>query len=268
MEFLVSLGSDGWGVDPISRHTVGRLSQQEGTLMHEFGHNLDLHHGGNDDTNCKPNYMSVMTCGRQFPSLISDRPLDYSRSVLNQLNEARLNENAGIVPSTPPGLKTVYGPPPIVIVPTGFTMDWNRDGDYIDPVVTSDITNIGSCGESPNEILDGHNDWNNLIYRVGNINLASISTIAEDELTIDDVIEHRKLLFDAINKEVQGVPNNDIKLPATAFNLPSSVVVKNGINSESNPDVPRSIANLLKNSRTFDLISSMCNLEGNLPRIV
>ncbi len=28
--------------------------------MHELGHNLGLRHGGMDDLNCKPNYLSVM----------------------------------------------------------------------------------------------------------------------------------------------------------------------------------------------------------------
>ncbi len=30
------------------------------TIMHEFGHNLGLDHGGNEDNNYKPNYLSVM----------------------------------------------------------------------------------------------------------------------------------------------------------------------------------------------------------------
>lgn len=32
-----------------------------GVFMHELGHNLNLHHGGFEDHNCKPNYVSVMT---------------------------------------------------------------------------------------------------------------------------------------------------------------------------------------------------------------
>jgi hypothetical protein len=31
-----------------------------GTFMHELGHNLGLHHGGDVDANYKPNYLSVM----------------------------------------------------------------------------------------------------------------------------------------------------------------------------------------------------------------
>ena len=38
-----------------------------GTIMHEIGHNLGLLHGGTDDVNCKPNYISVMNYNRQIP---------------------------------------------------------------------------------------------------------------------------------------------------------------------------------------------------------
>src|SRR5262249_18161151 len=31
-----------------------------GAFMHELGHNLGLHHGGDEDLNYKPNYISVM----------------------------------------------------------------------------------------------------------------------------------------------------------------------------------------------------------------
>ena len=31
-----------------------------GTLMHELGHNLNLHHGGDESTICKPDYVSLM----------------------------------------------------------------------------------------------------------------------------------------------------------------------------------------------------------------
>ena len=37
-----------------------------GTIMHELGHNLDLHHGGDVDNNCKPNFVSGMNYDRQF----------------------------------------------------------------------------------------------------------------------------------------------------------------------------------------------------------
>ena len=36
-----------------------------GTIMHEFGHTLGLRHGGNENANCKPNYISVMNYDNQ-----------------------------------------------------------------------------------------------------------------------------------------------------------------------------------------------------------
>ena len=71
--------------------------------MHEFGHNLNLHHGGFEDLNFKPNYMSIMNYGiGQNGGLRSDstaKPtpvpiLDYSHSQLPALLEQT---------GTPPG---------------------------------------------------------------------------------------------------------------------------------------------------------------------
>ncbi|MDB4973178.1 MAG: fibronectin type domain protein [Myxococcaceae bacterium] len=36
------------------------INYQAATIMHELGHNLGLHHGGGDEQNRKPNYVSVM----------------------------------------------------------------------------------------------------------------------------------------------------------------------------------------------------------------
>jgi len=110
MDFLVTLGAPGYAIDPVTNHAVRTRSQQSATFMHELGHNLGLGHDGGDGINCKPNYFSVMNYLFQFPSLISSRPLDYSRSALATLNKANLNESSGISQSTPPGLNTTYGP--------------------------------------------------------------------------------------------------------------------------------------------------------------
>ena len=40
-------GSGGWD------NGHGTLQQQQGTFLHELGHNLNLLHGGNDDVNCQ-----------------------------------------------------------------------------------------------------------------------------------------------------------------------------------------------------------------------
>ena len=51
-DFVVSLG--GWSGQ------TGTQDQQAGTYKHELGHNLGLRHGGEDHTQWKPNYLSIM----------------------------------------------------------------------------------------------------------------------------------------------------------------------------------------------------------------
>jgi hypothetical protein len=56
---MITLG--GWGLDANTPYRTNLLiNYQAATLMHELGHNLGLRHGGGDDLNRKPNYVSVM----------------------------------------------------------------------------------------------------------------------------------------------------------------------------------------------------------------
>lgn len=59
--------------------------------MHELGHNLGLHHGGDDEVPCKPNYFSVMNYN-PFMALT----FSYSQGNIPSLDENALNEQAGI----------------------------------------------------------------------------------------------------------------------------------------------------------------------------
>jgi hypothetical protein len=159
-DFVVSLGS--W--TSVGGHPVGTTDQQGGTLMHEFGHNLNLRHGGSENTNCKPNYLSVMSYTRQIDNVyVNGRPLDYSRSALPTLNEASLSEPAGIGGSA--GDRTAFGPPPTQNnVNASGAIDWNVDGDSVDMGVNRNINNLGNgCGGS-GTVLPGYNDWANLKY--------------------------------------------------------------------------------------------------------
>jgi len=183
-DFVVSLGS--WGV--VNNHNVGTRDQQEGTSMHEFGHTLGSRHGGDDNINCKPNYVSVMNYTRQFYSS-TNRVLDYSRGTcgvplagtVTGLDKATLTESAGIGVCTPsiPNTKVGFG-----TVPTGGKVNvanavsvgvsWNKDADLLDTCPNCDInqtTNAsGGCPSRQKDpatglevqILTGFNDWANM----------------------------------------------------------------------------------------------------------
>ena len=164
-DFAVSLGC--------FENSVGSTDQQAGTFMHELGHNLGLFHGGIDDDNCKPNYLSIMSYSRQFKDYISNRPLDYSRVEQGSSNtspgsemitEIDTDEAGGIDQSDPPNLDTVWSNGPNVVIgpvdPNG--MDFDGDGFDTDD---HDLNNFGGCGGQGNDSeLKGYNDWANLLY--------------------------------------------------------------------------------------------------------
>jgi hypothetical protein len=169
MDFIVSLGKFS-ATDPVTGHVTGSPVEQAGTLMHEFGHNLNLRHGGGDNTNCKPNYLSVMTYTRQFETPIGNRPLDYSRSFIEPLNEDNLDEIKGVGSTEPERLLTTYGPGRLVVSPTGEPLDWNADLDKNDVGVERDVNHflqINACSiPTPGDMLNSHDDWDNLIYDI------------------------------------------------------------------------------------------------------
>ena len=187
--FVVSMGSFAQS----GGHGVGSTEEQKGTLMHELGHNLGLRHGGSDDVNCKPNYLSVMSYSFQMPIFVGLRPADYSQSDLPDLNELHLNEVAGIPASTPPFLKTVYSTPPpgpLVVRQTGQAFNWNWDGDYSDTDVKVNINKLGisDCNSTTNSTLTGWNDWINLQYWGAGIGQPGNETAGINESsTINDV---------------------------------------------------------------------------------
>jgi uncharacterized repeat protein (TIGR01451 family) len=124
---------------------VGTVRDQAGTLMHELGHSLGLSHGGDSRTNAKPNYLSVMNYAFEpggIPTGTDNSPhrLDYSYSVLPQLDKDHLDESKGISDGTDytgwrlPGAKTkeLFGPG------TGW-LDWNDNKAQDPPTIKADI---------------------------------------------------------------------------------------------------------------------------------
>lgn len=204
-DFIVVLG--GWD-DDIESYTR-RLANVSGdsptrgqverraeatTLMHELGHTLSLRHGGGDDTNYKPNYLSIMNYAFVIPRMalrpaalaggklgqagsfgISRIDMDYSGTALPTLDESSLDETAGI--GGPPGVTVHFRPeyegPETevgnvnltpgqnirVLVPASGPVDWDLDGSNVETGVAKDLNDDGAT-----TTLESHDDWASLQY--------------------------------------------------------------------------------------------------------
>ncbi|MCG8487704.1 MAG: hypothetical protein MI756_09585 [Chromatiales bacterium] len=131
----------------VMRHNISRH------LFHELGHNLGLRHGGHEDLNCKPNYLSIMNYNynpRYFPGV----PLELSTEVLNALNPSALIEKHGIN-SKRKHWRVVYRTAPLnaslgeIVATKSFIgndsrVDWNNDGKIDNKgLIVSDVTRNG-----------------------------------------------------------------------------------------------------------------------------
>ena len=202
---------------------AGSLRAAEaGTLMHELGHNLNLRHGGFEDVNCKPNYLSVMNYTLQVPYIDPTRTLDYSRSELLQLDERALDEFAGVGrwldPDGLSGRYVVYGVAGLAVVaPAEFAVDWNDDGVF-DPGVVADVNFITQrpdgaalpgCGSTPGGVLTGHDDWGNLRFDFhgtpdfGAGSHGSASALVGDELAAEQALD----VASTVDFDGDGTPN-------------------------------------------------------------
>jgi hypothetical protein len=163
-------------------HNRGTRDQQAGTFMHELGHLLGLEHGGFETVNCKPNYLSVMNYPRQFSgSPISNRRLDYSRALLPDLSEGALNETLGlagndpvlnavlnpILPYYPAADQTAFGPTAwSLTVATTKPLNWDRDKQSSETSAAANLNQGPTSGcDGAGTLLEGHDDWSNLLYR-------------------------------------------------------------------------------------------------------
>lgn len=174
--------------------------------MHELGHNLGLHHGGADDINRKPNYLSVMnyaftysglqpSCAYGLPPSCPFEPpqgvYDYSRfgtdgtdplNVMPVLDESHLDEPLGLGnPTKPVPVNALpyasfrYCPNdhqnPIVISYLDGPIDWDCNGvvDYSTDVAVPDINGDNGDKNGTYMELKPYDDWAHLVFTGGNI---------------------------------------------------------------------------------------------------
>ncbi|WP_428562386.1 MAG: hypothetical protein ACP59X_21255 [Solidesulfovibrio sp. DCME] len=171
-DFIVSLGT--------FPTTGGTSWEKLGTFIHELGHCLGLKHGGTDDTNYKPNYLSIMSYTFQMTGLYKDghfgdagHPLlfDYQRQDTPALNETDLNETLGL---TGAGSVAGYGTVfyyyanqtcrQVNINDANAAIDWNQDGKIEAGVSFGIHCDPDEPAEEDKTTLAAQNNWENINY--------------------------------------------------------------------------------------------------------
>ena len=180
------------GLAPLSGQ-VGTKTQQAVVFMHELGHNLGLMHGGTDEVNHKPNYLSIMNYSFSLNGLIVNGVsgfVNYSPfSSVPPLDEFALSEPVGLNGGADTAsLGTRYYCFPTVLengvlisqqqyrfVPNANgPIDWNCDGTIESNVLADGLDINGALNPDGSEIfthdqLLTSNDWSNLIFTGGAI---------------------------------------------------------------------------------------------------
>ena len=179
-DFLVTLGN--WN---LKANTQSLVNYQAATIMHELGHTLGLRHGGDEHTNNKPNYYSVMNYFYQMTGLPNATGAGVTQRYYywqsNYQNQSFLSYSGS---NTYPETKIDDGPQTASFkidysdgsgkalderalqessmigrgADAGQYADWNLSGKQDQAAQALDLDKDGT-----QSVLHDHDDWSNLI---------------------------------------------------------------------------------------------------------
>ena len=223
------------GVDEDAGFSVGSRSQQAGTFMHELGHTIGLRHGGGDNTNFKPNYLSVMnylaltsttplagTGGLQSCN-VPTSPAGASFPIPGGCDFSRIDVDLDERPA--PGLDECFGVGPSL----GFgSLNWDGSvaGATMVPTFTgttcappSGNVSVDINGDGSTTALNGFDDWSNLFFAFRDLGNFATGVFGPGPVDADpdDLDDAAELLLEIGHDLSTGVSG-----PATA--IPGDVV--------------------------------------------
>jgi uncharacterized repeat protein (TIGR01451 family) len=234
-----SFNSGGWG--ELGGNDFVEYNHDGGTVMHEFGHNLGLHHGGlGSSHNCKPNYVSVMNYDlqggiTQLGGSRFIRILDYSpprfpggRGVapLPYLNEIHLDEAIVLDPSDPVNYFVfVNGQGTKIQFPLNHCVPWSSGLLCDDHDIEVQIDIAGENG-APRDCLNGYNtfstsgadDWSVISLRFrqfGDSADGAVNPPDHNDMTSDELL----VVWREINSTDMAVTKADSDDPVAAGDL-------------------------------------------------
>lgn len=169
-DFVFQTISETPGNPPISDRGV------LGTFMHELGHALGLEHGGNEDVNWKPDYLSVMNYLYQFSGVVHTsgaRDSTYSSETdpaARAIDEHAIDEGHALPNAAPAGVRLSSrcpgggDEPDVQWFLPGDPVDLHCSGAPAPGVGPFDLNGDGTVGT-----LTTENDWTHLSFAGGQV---------------------------------------------------------------------------------------------------